>query len=518
MRVLDWISTSAFCAAIGAAPVLLATGAGVQRDEAFLELERRPRRMLAAPGWDRAALSAYLGSIEGWASDRMPFRDPLIRARAGWLATLGMPLNPDVVVVGRDGWLFFGDGVGRGIAQYRGLATLDDDHLRDLVSYLRSLQGVADAAGIPLVVVVAPDKHAAYPEFLPPYLARPGFGPADQLMAASAGIDILDLRPVLLEAKQASGLHLYYRNDSHWNEFGAYLAYRAVMARIPGSEPAEATESDFRLSPPHRGDVALLAGPAFAADAENTYLRRDFFSGSLRVDDLVNTTSSPTGASEMTPVSHYRRFEVSGSGKDGAMLLIGDSFLDNATRYFNNAFGRLAYQHSTDFADRTVAELVRQVRPRAVVFEIVQRNLRLSPSMFIPAGGVAMHSSVLANEALLSEGREFRELRDARLDAGDAVLASTGFDPSFVLPEVPPMPSGATAVVDLTLPGDRLVQLYYQTPESPSFAEERSVRAALPAGRHRIEWRIDSPLSGVFRLDPGNAPGEYRIHRLEFRP
>ena len=518
MRALDWICSSAFCLAIGAAPLLLATGVGIQGDTDFVELERRPRRSLAAPSWDRRALTAHLGSIEGWASDRMPWRDSLLRARAAWLGLLGMPLDPDAVVVGRDGWLFFGDGVGRGIAQYRGIATLDAARLSDLVSYLRSLREVADAAGIPCVVVIAPDKHAAYPEFLPAYLAGRGHGPADQLMAAMGDGDVLDLRPVMLEAKRTSGLRLYYRNDSHWNEFGAYLAYRAIMARIPGAEPAEAAESDFRLQPPHRGDVGLLAGPAFAGDAENTYIRRDFFSGRLRVDDLVNAKSVSIPATEMTPVSHYRCFEVSGSGRQGALLLIGDSFLDNATRYFNNTFGRAVYRHVTEFGAGSVAELVREVRPHALVFEIAQRNLLLPTSIFIPAGGASARPVVLSAGALLAEGHGFRELRDARQDAGDAVLVSTGFDPSFELPPVAPMPSGATAVVELTLPGDRLVQLYYQAPGSPSFAEERSVRAALPAGRHRIEWRIDAPLSGAFRLDPGNAPGEYRIHHVEFRP
>jgi hypothetical protein len=518
MRALDVICSSAFCVAIGAVPVLLATGVGVQRDAEFSELERRPRRSLAGPAWGRAALAAHFGSIEGWLSDHMPLRDPIIRARAAWLGTLGMPLNPGAVVVGRDGWLFFGDGVGRGIEQYRGLATLDDDRLEDLVSYLRSLRDVAAAAGIPCVIAIAPDKHATYPEFLPQYLARRGHGPADQLMAASPDLDLLDLRPALLEAKRSSGLDLYYRNDSHWNEFGAYLAYRAMMAGIPGVEPVAAAEADFRLSPPHRGDVAQLAGPAFAVDAENTYLRRDFFAGRLEVDDLVSAKSTSIPATEMTPVSHYRHFEVKGSGREGAALLIGDSFLDNTTRYFNNSFGRVAYQHYADFGGRTVAELVRQVRPRALVFEIVQRNLLLPTSRFIPAGGAPAGSSVLANGALLSDGREFRELRDARLDAGDAVLESTGFDPSFVLPQMPPMPSGATVIVELTLPGDRLVQLYYQTPDAPSFAEERSMQSALPAGRQRIEWRIGAALSGTFRLDPGNAPGEYRIHRVEFRP
>ena len=80
------------------------------------------------------------------------------------------------------------------------------------------------------------------------------------------------------------------------------------------------------------------------------------------------------------------------------------------------------------------------------------------------------------------------------------------------------MPNGAVVRVELTLPAERLVQLYYQTRERPQIMEEQSVKAALPAGRHVIEWRIRAALDGNFRLDPGNAPGEYRIHRIEMLP
>jgi alginate O-acetyltransferase complex protein AlgJ len=525
MRAFDWVYTIGFCALIGSVPALVAAGIGVQRDAEFAESERRPRRVLAAPALDRGGMARFLASVEGWACDRMPFRGGLVRARASMMGALDMPLNPDAVVVGEDGWMFFGDGVGRGLAQYRGLVTLDGAQLSALQAYFSSVREAAAQAGIPCIIAIAPDKHAIYPEFLPRHLAGRGTGPADQLMSDAAGLDLLDLRPVLLEAKSSSGLPLYYRNDSHWNEFGAYLAYRAVMARIPGARPVEASEGDFRALPPHRGDVGRMAGPALDRDCENAYIRRDFFPGRLQVEDRWKGESLSLPAAEMTSVSHFRSIAVTGSGREGTVLLIGDSFLDNASRYFNNSFGCAVYQHYTEFGDRTVAELLREWRPRALVFEIVQRNLILPTSRFIPASadraasGHAAHAAVvLPALSLVSAGGAVRDLRDARTDGGDAVLDATGFDPYLVLPPVRPMPAGATVVLELTLPAERLVQLYYQTVDAASFSEERSVRSALSGGRHRIEWRIDAPLNGVFRLDPGNAPGEYRVHRVEFRP
>jgi len=111
-----------------------------------------------------------------------------------------------------------------------------------------TLQRTADwlaARGIAYVFVVAPDKPAIYPEFLPVSLRRAA-GPSrtDQLVAmlrARSTVTVVDLRQGLLEAK-ARG-RVYHRTDSHWNDPGAAVAYRqiveAVRAQAPAVPPAE---------------------------------------------------------------------------------------------------------------------------------------------------------------------------------------------------------------------------------------------------------------------------------------
>jgi hypothetical protein len=104
------------------------------------------------------------------------------------------------------------------------------------------------------------------------------------------------------------------------------------------------------------------------------------------------------------------------------------------------------------------------------------------------------------------------------LEEGALCFTSTGDDPYFHLPPAPSFREGAKVAIELTLPGERLVQLFYQTTDKPEFTEENSVTKILPAGRNRVEWPIKAALNGAFRLDPGNGPGEYRIHKIEIRP
>ena len=40
----------------------------------------------------------------------------------------------------------------------------------------------------------------------------------------------MDVRPALIAAK-SSGI-LYYRTDTHWNDWGAFIAYQQIIAQV----------------------------------------------------------------------------------------------------------------------------------------------------------------------------------------------------------------------------------------------------------------------------------------------
>lgn len=527
-RASNFLYTVLFCGMLAAVPVFWALGIGVQTEEAFLKFDQRPRSAAAKFDWDRTRLREFFSSLERFISDRLPFRERLLGAKARVNLAFGKLLNPGVVVLGKEGWLFFGNSVGRGIDQYRGLLTLDGRGLSEIQNYLTQIQQTAAQAGIPLVVAIAPDKHSIYPEFLPDGLSRKGYSPADQIMAGPLGGQILDLRPVLLDAKVTSPHALYYKTDSHWNEFGAYLAYRAVMERLQGFAPVEPGVGDF-LSPlvVGKGDLAVKVGGNLEFPDSLTHIRRDFFRGSLQVENLRNGTLSAIPAVQMVRVPQFPSLKVSSPLDTGTILLIGDSFLENISRFFNNSFGTVVYQSYADFGEFGLSTLIERFHPQAVVFLMVERNLILPVTRFIPAAGpsgiVAKSESapsgfVIPNSKLIAESSLVRGIEEVRVENEFVRFTAPESDPYFHLPPVPSLPAGATVSIELTVPADRMVQLFYQTESAPKITEEQSIKAFVPAGRQTLEWRIDRPLNGIFRLDPGNGPGEYIIHKIEIRP
>jgi alginate O-acetyltransferase complex protein AlgJ len=537
-RLINFIYIKIFCGVLAIVPLFFALGICVQSTEGFLQFDQRPRSALAQPGRGREALKNHFASFERFLCDRLPFREHLLKARAKINLHFGKLLNPEVVVLGKDGWLFFGNAVGGGIDQYRGLVSMDASQLNAFQKYFGDIHRQLEKSGIPFFVVIGPDKHTIYPEFLPKHLSKKGITPGDQIIARPMGFGILDLRPILLAQKKEASLPLYYKTDSHWNEYGAYLAYRSIMARLPTVASVEAKEADFIPLPvTGNGDLSVKVGGAISFSDSLTHIRRNFFPGTLEVENLQDGRITQQGRVDMTRVSQFHSLKVSNPAKTGSLLVFGDSFSDNISRFFNNTFGHVVYQHYTECGSSNISGLVAKFQPHAVVFLMVERNLIQPVSKFIPVSG-AMNSKntpqtsstaskktnsspsslIISNDRLFSESSLVRGIKNIRMEKGGGVFTSTGDDPYFHLPRVPPMLAGATVAIELTLPAERLVQLFYQTTDKPDFTEGNSVTKILPAGRHLIEWPIKAALNGTFRFDPGNGPGDYQIQKVEILP
>ncbi|HEV7735668.1 MAG TPA: hypothetical protein VGR62_26070 [Candidatus Binatia bacterium] len=92
-------------------------------------------------------------------------------------------------------------------------------------------------------------------------------------------------------------------------------------------------------------------------------------------------------------------------------------------------------------------------------------------------------------------------------------VVATAAGPLVVLPSVAPSTkaSARTLVLDVTLPHDDTLQVYWRIGES-RFIEDRSVRFQLTAGRHRLRVPVPRGRRPVqFRLDPGERVGTYEL-------
>src|SRR6185436_14861396 len=113
-----------------------------------------------------------------------------------------------------------------------------DRGLRRLAHRLRRVQDALAARGIAFALVIAPNKAAVYPEFLPagflhPEDVRP---PAayDRMrpMLAEEGVHVVDGRAILLAEKGRSDVPLFPPGGVHWNRYAAHLVVDQLFAEL----------------------------------------------------------------------------------------------------------------------------------------------------------------------------------------------------------------------------------------------------------------------------------------------
>ena len=108
-------------------------------------------------------------------------------------------------------------------------------------SYLKRIDEICRAAGVPWLLVLIPDEIQIDPLIRSQVLAGLGFSGDDydfdapqrrlKLWAGKLGIPVLDLLPVMREEHRPAA-RLYVPNDTHWNERGNFIAGQAVAKAI----------------------------------------------------------------------------------------------------------------------------------------------------------------------------------------------------------------------------------------------------------------------------------------------
>lgn len=297
------------------------------------------------------------------------FRDALVEAQAvvRYFA-FGVSPQPEVIR-GRDGWFYYADDNGLDdILSERPLSATDLD------TWAATLQHTQDwlaARGIAYVFTIAPDKPQIYPEFLPASLhAVSPVTRADQLVAhlrAHTSVHVVDPRQALRVA--AASERVYHRTDSHWNDAGAVLAARQLIAELDRQAP--------RLGL----DEATLAPAAFTRRDRVTpamdlarMLRLTRWLHETRVE-LVPVT--PRGARVVEPVDgdpdfgEPRVVTERPDGRGPRALIYRDSFGSGLIPFLDESFSRAVFLWEYDVDPATVEV----ERPDVVIHEWTSRRL-----------------------------------------------------------------------------------------------------------------------------------------------
>ena len=193
-------------------------------------LENRNLNTISVP--DPSFLDGFPKEFDEYYTDNFDFRNQLLSFNSRLKFNM-FNIQPVVgeAFIGLEGWMYL---VKDEMDIYLGNNLVNDNKLAryyDIFSYRKNF---LDSIGCKYYIVIAPTKTSVYPEFLPLSKRKTGQSTlTDQivnLLDTISGLCLIDLRPVLKEAK--GDIRMYHKTDNHWNDYGSYIAYKAIMKKL----------------------------------------------------------------------------------------------------------------------------------------------------------------------------------------------------------------------------------------------------------------------------------------------
>jgi hypothetical protein len=309
---------------------------------------------------------AFPESFKKYYCDRFGFRKDLIALQAFVKVKALQTSASPYVVVGKEGWLFYSGA--RAMDYYRAADPLSEADLQGWLNLHRARNEWLTAHGIAYYVVVAPEKQTIYPEYIPDNIIRVGnvsrSQQFDAYLAAKSNIRLIDLSDNLKKAK-ALYPRIYNQTDSHWNGYGAFLAYRQILGELskdfPGLHPLSQAECTFPMSAGVQDLVRMLG----LTLKENVY--------------AVMPRSAVAHMVEETPV------RVVGSVSNPRlprMVMFRDSFANAIAGLMSQHFSRSVYV----WDGKLDSTLIRSENPDLVIAEMAERSLMAEPPRDPPYG------------------------------------------------------------------------------------------------------------------------------------
>lgn len=297
-------------------------------------------------------------SVEKNVDDSVWKREELSHIGSNVWYFLNHDINSKQVKLGEDQWLFYTTSTdGNPTEDYLGGTSYSDKVMKKTVKNLNKIQAICEEQGIQFVLLIPSNKEVIYSEKVTDIKQRSDMNRTDKLVdyiRDNSDIPVVYPKELCLQYKDEVQLYLKY--DTHMNNAGGYLMYRAVMDALDKQDLAESIDwSQFEEAEYHSVfDLANMAGMSWKYKED-----RQYFLNGVDYDVSYNDRFVHT----MNPLANRSK----------KVMLIGDSFRGVIGPYFNYEFAETISIHRDDFR----YEYVEQEKPDIIVLEYVERYVNL---------------------------------------------------------------------------------------------------------------------------------------------
>ncbi len=301
--------------------------------------------------------ASYGKSFESWFDDRFFLRKQIIHLFDKYRCSFASDETPKALI-GKDGWVFYKSD--NSISNYQNATLLSQDELEKITANLNDIQNFAKQNNQRFVFLIGPDKNKVYGEFFSEKYKK------QRPDSESRTIQLLnylklhsDVRAIypldVIKANKDEGL-LYYKDDTHWDDLGAYLAYKEMM-QVIGEKPVFV---DFQLKARRgKGDMSSMIQLE-----PSVYLR-------LEYPTIATPLSGQCKMIEKSTDDAGSLFCTNSEGK-GKAVVLGDSFSEALLPYWAATFKEVSLHKHHYIRDITPSELKQY---DVIILEKVERGI-----------------------------------------------------------------------------------------------------------------------------------------------
>ncbi len=275
--------------------------------------------------------------FESWFNDHFRGRKELIGFYNKIKGGLAPGRGNDKVLVGKEDWLFYKQE--GSLENYANATDIPPFILQRGATYIQEAQEWCNKHHKAFLYVIAPDKSKIYGEYFRYVIqARPDTcGRGQQFINhvhQTTPAQAVYLREQLLQNKD-KGL-LYWKNDTHWSELGAYYGYLEIMEKLQ-LEPLQIT--DWKNSHIPLGDLGKMYDNKGVDYQKITYKSPVFnrtFTREIR--PAYNSASGIVEYTNPQPLHQLRLF------------VLRDSFSSSLGNYFAQTFSKVTMHWKSCFS------------------------------------------------------------------------------------------------------------------------------------------------------------------------
>lgn len=311
------------------------------------------------PNFSLQTISEFPTKYEDYYNDYLPFKNQILNCRGlFYLNILHSTSSSKHIILGKDNWLFYSNPTqpDNPIGDFRNFNYYSQSDSEFIKNKLLKTRDYLASKNTDFYILVLPNKENVYSDYMPKMIkqnSNRSLSKTEILLykfKANTDLNIIYPKKELIDGRKICDT--YYKNDTHWNNYGAYLGTIELMKKLDSNFYVEEPKISIGDESPYK-DLARLNHLFYTSSPK------------IVIDNFYNTVTSTLIDEDGV---NYKVYKSNGP-YDKTMVLVGDSFGAVMIDYLSKLYTTFIYVNR----NYCKPEMLEKYNPDIVVYECLER-------------------------------------------------------------------------------------------------------------------------------------------------